>query len=1128
MVDSFRSFLSQYSEFNRTVQEYITTYQYALAQQNAKANSDRTSLLRELQVIENEDRRQKIQLQNRVAEQLNALHRLLYTVDQHERGITEKRFRKYKDGYEEGSQESDDHYTQREINSQVTTAIKSIEKITKSRMPKSVAAICGFFNRNFRKDIYQQIIENRLELERMISVAERDVQAVASQLQQEIVTSTAARVSQLQTKKNQLDSNRTASNEVFMKQLRQLLLDGLERVFCADTIYSIAHKQLSTYLSSYTSGSEENLDSSDSFFVGLVSQNVNVADDGTLDAFLTTILPDGVYSNGNLLLPIALKRYFSRPICVNYFAEYNSRVYELFSNYASQMMNLFLRTGITTHLVDCTNMGGKYAEFTSYESNDENKRVHVVRTTDELKTLLNDLSEYIIETNSSYLKNNFLNVEQYNSESAIKRELHVLFISNLSEIASGELLEKLTSIVRNGNRCGVFTFVGVSTDECQVSGLISQARVNEVNTLIELCDTIHMSSMGDLSFGNSMPHFFTPPAINNNTIQTIIRNSVQSKGALTLVPLGEHTIARESFFSETCYDSIKIPVGVDAQGNEYTINLNKEAAYMLIGGNPSCGKSSLIHTIILQCITRYSPENLVLYVADLKDGSEFDTYVHKGIKSVKVVLDDSESDISASFLNFIKSNVEIRLEQFGQLGQLSGEIVRNIEQFYEVNNTQHLVEHIPRMLVIIDEFQSLYNSSRVTGEITNWLVRMCRTVGIYIIMASQRALGDASSVANSFGSQTKEYFIYRAMFKLPYSGAREIMSENCSDTNRENPALRRAQTLKRGQIIINPNMGATEEDNQIVQCYYPDNDTISSLCSTIVEAQGAEKGIILNSEAAVQIDMSRYTDDQSHYIMGESNRLYYDSCSKNTDAFGDDNVISLDASVVRQLIACGTDSRVMGSCFWALLIKQVAMHRGNIRVCILAQQSTLAWLQIPEGLKTRFYITESSDDFSAVIKKCRNNNSFVYAVVVNPYAYEDLQKDDFSPASDTVQELMECWKDKNVFMLFLADSMKKIKDDCSYLEAEIPYRIISVGNIASIRSAMTFDAGDKLTDSPFNTVRPNVIKAYYYNKVTDKLGRFRMYQVEQLIQNVDFNAIECSDEEIEPEDDNGYSGLFGN
>lgn len=266
MVGSFSDFLSQYSEFNRIIQEYIITYQYAVAQQNVKANSDRTSLLGELQIIENEDRRQKIQLQNRVAEQLNTLHRLLYAVDQHELAITEKRYRKYKDRYEEAQQENGDHYTQKEINSQVTSAIKSIEKITKSRLPKSVAAICGFFNRGFRKDVYRQIIENRLELERMISVAERDVQAVSSQLQQEIVSSTATRVAQLQTKKMQMDANRSANNEVFMNRLEQLLLDGLERVFCSDTIYSIAHRQLSTYLLSYTSGDTECLDKPDSFF----------------------------------------------------------------------------------------------------------------------------------------------------------------------------------------------------------------------------------------------------------------------------------------------------------------------------------------------------------------------------------------------------------------------------------------------------------------------------------------------------------------------------------------------------------------------------------------------------------------------------------------------------------------------------------------------------------------------------------------------------------------------------------------------------------------------------------------------------------------------------------------------
>ena len=297
MVANVAGFLSQYREFDKIIQEYLATYTFAVTHQEQRANTDRTSLLGELQSIENEDRRQKIQLQNRVAEQLNNLHRLLYVVDQHERAITEKRFRKFKDGYEEQQEDvRNAHYTQREIDAQVRNAITSIEKITKSRMPRSLAAICGFFNRGFRKDTYRQIVENRLELERMLAVAEQDVQTAASQLQQEIVSSTVARVSRLQNKKNQMDSSRTADNQAFMNQLKKLLLDGLERVFCNDTIYSTAHSQLSTYLSAYTRESADQLDTPDGFCAGLISQNLSLTDDGTLDAFLMTILPDGVYS----------------------------------------------------------------------------------------------------------------------------------------------------------------------------------------------------------------------------------------------------------------------------------------------------------------------------------------------------------------------------------------------------------------------------------------------------------------------------------------------------------------------------------------------------------------------------------------------------------------------------------------------------------------------------------------------------------------------------------------------------------------------------------------------------------------------------------------------------------------
>lgn len=94
----------------------------------------------------------------------------------------------------------------------------------------------------------------------------------------------------------------------------------------------------------------------------------------------------------------------------------------------------------------------------------------------------------------------------------------------------------------------------------------------------------------------------------------------------------------------------------------------------------------------------------MLYVANLKDGAEFDTYVYNGVKLIKVVLSDTDFHILAIFLNFIKSNVQMWLEHFGQFGQLSSEI-RNTKQFYEVSNAQHLVEHIPGILAIFDKFQ---------------------------------------------------------------------------------------------------------------------------------------------------------------------------------------------------------------------------------------------------------------------------------------------------------------------------------------------------------------------------------------------------------------------------------------
>lgn len=1125
MLDSFASFFCDYERVEKIITEYITSFQFGLSQRETATRTDNGQLLQQLQSIENQEREKKLTLQHQIQERISSLREILQTVDDMERGMDEPRYHRFKHNswMRDNNTSMNPPRSREEINTQVNETIKSIERITHSKMPKAIASICGFFNPTFRHDAYRQIAEKRDQLEQMIVAAEYDIHAASAQLQAEIAQATMSQLSALQAQKAQMDAQRAATNSRYFTKLKELLLNGLEEVFCEDSIYGRAHSTFESYTNQYLMPSDDSSISEQCFLLGISPQRISASDDGTLDHFLTAILKDGLYAEGTILLPVGLKAYYPRPICITYQSNLNSSIYPLFSNYAIQLLNLHKNVGISVYLVDCSNLGAKYSDFTAINGNDEDKRINIIRTTDELKATLDSLSEYIIESNTRYLRNEYSSIEEYNEASSTKREIRLLFISNVTELNSNDYLSTLQTILRNGERCGVHTFIAVSNDEYQVSGVITQSRVSLISSLMEQCDRFCMSANGSFSFGNGLPQLIAPPQIPQAVLTEVLNQTVSSSHTPSIIAFADYMIDEADFFSYKCDKSIDIPVGIGQQGNEYVLHLNKDAAYMLVGGNPSCGKSSLLHTIILQCITRYSPDDLELYLADLKDGSEFDTYAQRGIKSIKAILNDAESDIASSFLQFIKSSVEMRLEQFSQIETASGKLVRNIEQFYEVNNEGHYLPHIPRMLLIIDEFQSLYNSSRETGEITNWLVRMCRTVGIYIIMASQRVQADSSTVANSFGHQTKEYFIYRGVMKLPFSGAREIMSEHCSDTNRENPAIRKAQILKTGQIIINPNMGATEEDNTLVQCYYPSNEIISSICERIVHSQGMHSGTILNSEKAVSTNILSCSNTAG-IIIGESNRLFYDVCNPNTDVFRDNYFVSIDHSIVHRLIVLGNDKRVSASIITSCIYK-VAQERPNDFILnVLAKPDEVSSI-FPVDLSP--FSLAVSTDVSTFLQNAHDaltDGHYLFNVIVSPYNYEGLAQDAFSDPPDEVVQFQQLWNKQGTFTIIVSDQISRIKDNCAYCDSDIPYRIISVGNLAGIRAAMTLDAAEKINESPYNTIRPSVIKAYYYNKQTDKCGRCRLFNPTDVLRLIPKQETHAA----QNHDDTGYAGLTGN
>ena len=1148
-------FLEEQGRFTRLLNEYQKSYDYGLQRDESGRAGDRRSLLADLDALEADALARASWLDDSVRGERERLRNIAFSVESYEGSLDRRKLDRAKRKLSEQQREKESRHSaasafvpaeagveiaaqgpdgapsvpmhnaericgSRKLRDLTKETIASMERISGSKLPEPLAKAADFLN--LRAQAYAEVATKRQQLDDLLSAASQELDRDLKSGQATIDAATLRRVAELEAKKSHMDASRDANRQEYFTQLKKLLVDGLEDAFVGDTIYAHAEEWLTSYLGTYSDGCAGK-GSFDAFLVGIVRQAAAVHDDGTLDTFLGRILPTSVYAQGSILLPVVLPRYPAKPICLSYFSEHVDGVYPLFSNYALQIMRLFDAEAVSTYLVDCSNVGGKYAAFSTYESSDEEKRVCVVRTQEELTGVLAELSEYVIESNSTYLKNAYTDVEDYNIHSAIKREVKALFVSNLSELGNGDV-STLTTLARNGCRCGVLVFIGVSTDEFQASGVITQQHAAAVNTLAGLCDRMYMDSQGNLGFGNGLPALSPPPAIGDAVAARIVEHAVANSGRQTVIPLGNHLAQGGAILSGDCRRHLVIPVGRTPQGDEYALDLHKDAACALIGGNPSAGKSSLLHTVILQCITRYKPEDLEIYIADFKDGSEFNVYANVGVKSVKAVLDDSEEDLATSFLVFVKREIERRLSYFKELSDKTGTSVRDIEEFYHVNGeTGGLVPHIPRMLLIIDEFQSLYTGNRSTGELTNWIVRMGRTAGIFLIMSSQRSQADSSAMSSSFGGQTKEYFIYRLMFKLPYSGAKEIMSDRCSDTGRENPALRKAQTLMPGQVIINPNMGATEEDNQLIQCYYPSSELIDKLCGLIVREQGRnDHTIVLASEKVVD---SVTRPASAEIVLGESNRFHADG-EHDDDAFSDDTYVTLDPNVgalgVYGISEKGYAS-VLQSCWLALRDRDAAC------VVLGTDRGAQALAEVVDGMLT----IANEDEFATVIGTLRGEGRFVLACIVNPYEFSGMCRDSLGRSGKGVELAEDLTRDENAFLVVCADSTKKLKDKATWCDSAIPCRVLLAGNPANIRLAVTSDAADRIKDGPFNVIRSNVLKAYYYNKDTNKLGRMRLYPaIERHAASSRWEAAPgdapVGDSSAQHDAEEGYAGLVGN
>ncbi|MGN1141452.1 MAG: FtsK/SpoIIIE domain-containing protein [Oliverpabstia sp.] len=218
------------------------------------------------------------------------------------------------------------------------------------------------------------------------------------------------------------------------------------------------------------------------------------------------------------------------------------------------------------------------------------------------------------------------------------------------------------------------------------------------------------------------------------------------------------------------------------------VTMGDNAVHGLMAGQTGSGKSVLLNNLIFNLLMEYAPWELDLYLADFKR-VEFSRYMNTyQTPHVSACAATSEIRYVLSLISYLVDCMNAREDFFARLG------IDKIANFR--NQYPNVV--LPRMLLIVDEFQQLFlEASPKEGDkirqLLTAIVKKGRATGFHILFASQEMSGTLSSsdLAN---------------FKLRFA-------LNCnvgvSQTILGNGA---AKNIRKGSVLVNQGDGTVESN----------------------------------------------------------------------------------------------------------------------------------------------------------------------------------------------------------------------------------------------------------------------------------------------------------------------------
>ena len=366
---------------------------------------------------------------------------------------------------------------------------------------------------------------------------------------------------------------------------------------------------------------------------------------------------------------------------------------------------------------------GMAAPFQEVNSGGE-KILRHINDTQELTETIHHLHEHIQAV---------LNVIQGRTESLLdfRQQLSpkvegfkLVVLSTDYELLSDEIKDKLTVLLKAGPAAGVtFLIHSMTLDVNDLVLDLSQQCQVEGNTVLD-----ERSGVRGRFDPQSADELI---AVSRRVASAVASAQVEPVAFIEVQPL-------DAPWSQSSRDGISFAVGTYGMSTiEVTLGdeLNQRHN-ALITGAVGQGKSNLISVVVHSLCQRYSPSEVEFYMLDFKEGVTLQAFApdpHNGsfLPHARVLGLDADREYGVNVLRHLFAIYRQRMATFKASG------VQNIRQ-YRLADPEAVM---PRIVVVIDEFQMLFGEDDDTAESAVDLLvkgaRLFRACGIHFILASQ-------------------------------------------------------------------------------------------------------------------------------------------------------------------------------------------------------------------------------------------------------------------------------------------------------------------------------------------------------------------------------------------------------